>query len=77
MPWELAPYQEFSVGFCFLRIRHSVGAVARLELLRAQMSMMLRPSEFHLCLHGYFTLGFIQKVLGFLGQEVDQHPKSM
>lgn len=44
MPWELVPYQEFSVVLCFLQIRHSVGAVARLELLRARMSMMLSPS---------------------------------
>lgn len=44
VPWELVPYQEFSVLLCFLQIRHSVGAVAKLELLRAHMSRILGPS---------------------------------
>lgn len=43
VPWELVPYQDFSVVLCFLQIRHSVGTVARLVLLRAHMSMMLSP----------------------------------
>lgn len=39
MPWEMVPYQE-----CSWQARHTAGAVARLELVKVCMSMMLNPS---------------------------------